>query len=671
MHEVTLLIDITVALVVAFCGGLVARRLGMPTIVGYLVAGVLIGPFTPGFVGDTEAISELAEIGVIFLMFGVGIHFSLKDLWSVRGIAVPGAILQMILSTGAGVVLSQLWGWSLASGVVLGLAISIASTVVLLRGLTDQGLLNTTHGRVAVGWLILEDLATVLILVLLPALAPSPQDDTSGTVALALVKAGVFIVVMIFAGVRIVPWILWHIAKIQSRELFILAVLVIALGTALAAAELFGVSIALGAFLAGVVVSESSLGHQAGAEVLPFQQVFAILFFVSVGMLVNPEYLLANAGPVLVLTGLIVFGKWLITTLFGFFFPQPARTMLIVAAGLSQIGEFSFIVGSAGLALNILNRDQYSLILAGSLLSIMVNPFMFRAIPHVERFLQRMPSIWKRLNHQREIDLSVAEKLDEHVVVIGYGRVGQYIVNVLGHLNVPRLVVEVDATKVAELERVGVPVLMGDAANSELLNHAGLEHAKALVVTLPEEAAAEIIVSTAHKLRPELPIIVRASTQPGVSRLVQFGAHDVIHPELEGGLEIMRHTLLRLNFAPNEVQWYADAVRRDQYDESISTVEEHRVLDQMITAAKGMEIAWLPLGEDSAIVGKTIAEVNLRALTGASIVAILRDGHLMANPKSATVFQAGDILGVIGETIQVQQAKSVLASGEPQDTARV
>jgi CPA2 family monovalent cation:H+ antiporter-2 len=225
-----------------------------------------------------------------------------------------------------------------------------------------------------------------------------------------------------------------------------------------------------------------------------------------------------------------------------------------------------------------------------------------------------------------------------------------------------------DAVKVAELERAEVPVLMGDAANSELLNHAGLEHAKALVVTLPEEAAAEIIVSTVHKLRPDLPICVRASTQSGVSRLVQLGAHDVIHPELEGGLEIMRHTLLRLNFAPNEVQWYADAVRRDQYDESISTVEEHRVLDQMITAAKGMEIIWLPLTEDSPIVGKSIAEVNLRARTGASIVAILREGHLMANPKSATLFQGGEILGVIGETIQVQQAKAVLASGELQDT---
>ncbi|MCC6805345.1 MAG: cation:proton antiporter, partial [Anaerolineae bacterium] len=625
MHEVTLLVNITVALTVAFCGGLVARRLGMPAIVGYLVAGVLIGPFTPGFVGDTEAIGELAEIGVIFLMFGVGIHFSFRDLWSVRDIAIPGAILQTTLSSGLGLLLSQLWGWSIAAGLVLGLAISIASTVVLLRGLMDQGLLNTRHGRVAVGWLVLEDIATVLILVLLPSLAPTSQDNTLVTVLLAIGKAIVFIVLMVFAGVRLVPWVLLQIAKIKSRELFLLTVLVIALGTALAAAELFGVSVALGAFLAGVVVSESSLGHQAGAEVLPFQQIFAILFFVSVGMLVNPAYLLANAGPVLVLTVLIVFGKSVITILLGFIFPHPARTILVVAAGLSQIGEFSFIVGRSGLALNLLNQEQYSLILAGSLLSIMVNPLMFRTIPHAERFLQRMPLVWKWLNHQREVAPPPAEKLVGHVVLLGYGRVGRYVVHVLEQINIPVLIVEADATKVAELERAGVPVLMGDAANSELLQYAALHQARALVVTLPDEAAAEIVVAAVHQLRPELPIIVRASTRTGVSRLIELGAHDVIHPELEGGLEMMRHTLLRLDFAPNEVQQYADAVRRDQYDVSISTVGEQRILDQMITAAKGMEIAWLPVPDDSPVVGQTIAVANLRAITGASIVAILRD----------------------------------------------
>lgn len=665
MHELTLLVNISAALTMAFGGGLLARRLGMPTIVGYLVAGMLIGPFTPGFVGDTEAISELAEIGVVFLMFSVGLHFSFRDLWSVRDIAVPGAVIQMTLATGAGLLLSQVWGWSLAAGLVLGLAVSIASTIVLLRGLMDQGLLNTMHGRVAVGWLVLEDLATVAILILLPTLAPAAQDGSTDTLIVALVKAIVFVILMVVVGARVVPWVLIRIARTESRELFVLTVLVVALGTALAAAELFGVSVALGAFLAGVIISESSLGYQVEADVLPFQQIFAILFFVSVGMLVNPSYLIANAGQVLVLTAFIVLGKSLITALLGFLFPHSARTILIVAAGLSQIGEFSFIVGSTGLALNLITPDQYSLILAGALLSIMVNPLMFRAVPRVERFLERhMPAIWNRLNHHRATSSAAVEHLAGHVVILGYGRVGHNVVTVLGHLDIPRLVIEMDAAKVTALETERVPVLMGDAANSELLKHAGLEHARALVITLPDDAAAQIAVSTAHRLNPVLPIIVRASSQLTVSQFIELGAHDVINPELEGGLEITRHTLLRLNFAPNEVQWYADAVRRDQYDAAISTAEEHRVLDKMITAAKGMEIAWLPIMTGSPVIDKTIAEANLRSLTGASVVAILRGQELIANPKSATHFQAGDIVGMIGEAMQVQQAKFLVSGGE-------
>ncbi len=370
MHELTLLIDIAVALVVAFLGGVVARRLGLPTIVGYLLGGIVIGPFTPGFVGDTKTISQLAELGVIFLMFGVGLHFSLKDLWKVRAIAIPGALGQMTLATLLGLGLSQLLGWSITSGVLLGLAISIASTVVLLRGLMDNGLLNTPHGQAAVGWLVLEDMATVLILVLMPALANTNGGFDWQQLGLTLLKAGVFIALVFFAGTRFIPWMLLQIAHTRSRELFILAVLTISLGTALGAAEIFGVSLALGAFVAGVVVSESPLSHQVGADLMPFREAFAVLFFVSIGMLVNPAYLLGNLGPILALTALIVIGKPLITLALGFVFPWPARTGLIVAAGLSQIGEFSFILGQAGIKLGLLNQDQYSLILAGALLSI-------------------------------------------------------------------------------------------------------------------------------------------------------------------------------------------------------------------------------------------------------------------------------------------------------------
>jgi len=665
MHDLHLLTNITVALVTAFAGGLIARQLGLPTIGGYLLAGMAIGPFTPGFVGDVADISQLAELGVIFLMFGVGLHFSFQDLWAVRDIAIPGALAQMAIATILGFALTQAWGWPIPAGLVLGFAISIASTVVLLRGLMDHGLLNTSHGQVAVGWLVLEDLATVLILVLLPALFATDQGNPWQTAAFALLKAAVFVSVMLFAGVRFLPWLLLRIAHTRSRELFILASVAVALGTAFGSAELFGVSLALGAFLAGVVISESPVGHQVGAEVLPFRETFAVLFFVSVGMLVNPLYLLDNAGQVLALTALIVGGKAVITALLGFLFPRPARTALVVAVGLSQIGEFSFIIGQAGVQLNVLSQEQYSLILAGALLSIMVNPLMFRLLPVGERTLQRFPGLWQRLDRHGPAPRPVENTLTGHVVVVGYGRVGQHIVTVLERLSIPRLVVEIDARRAAEFEQHGVPILFGDAANSEVLSHAGLDRACALVVTLPDEAATELVVATARDLAPDLPIIARAATHSGVQRLSQLGAQDVIHPELEGGLEVVRHTLLALGYPSVEVQRYTDAVRRDQYDTAPSSAEEQQVLDQLSGSVRGAEIAWRRLDAGSPLIGQTLAEANLRARTGASVIARLREQQVLPNPKASTRFQGDDIIGLIGTPEQIARVDQLLIAPAP------
>lgn len=583
-HDLPLLTNITVALLTAFAGGYLARKVGLPSLVGYLLAGMAIGPFTPGFVGDPHAISQLAEMGVIFLLFGVGLHFSLRDLWRVRRIAIPGAAAQMLLATGIGLVLTQAWGWSLGAGLVLGLAISIASTVVLLRGLADHGLLSTPHGQVAVGWLVLEDLATVGILVLLPALAGESGGASWQNAGLALLKTGLFVGVMLIAGAKLMPWLLTHIAHSRSRELFILAVVALALGTALGAAEFFGVSLALGAFLAGVVIGESDVSHQVAAEVLPFREIFAVLFFVSVGMLVNPATLLDNAGPVLALSVLIVVGKALVTLLLGAVLPASGRTMLVVAAGLSQIGEFSFIVGQAGVALKLLTQEQYGLILAGALLSIVANPLMFKLIPWAERALQRRPMLWCLLEHGGPTPAPVEHGLRDHVVVVGYGRVGSHIVSVLERLQVPILVVERDAGRASEFQQRAIPTLFGDAANSEILTHTGLARARALVVTVPDESAAELIVTAARDLAPILPIIARAATRAGVQRLFAQGAHDVIHPELEGGLEVVRHTLLALSYPLDQVQSYLDAVRHDAYDTAVTTPAEQRTLDRLLTA---------------------------------------------------------------------------------------
>jgi CPA2 family monovalent cation:H+ antiporter-2 len=565
MDDTHLLTDITVALVTAFVGGALARRFGLPTIVGYLLAGVAIGPFTPGFVGDVNAISQLAELGVIFLMFGVGLHFSLHDLWVVRDIALPGSVLHMGLAAALGFAVARVWGWPLSASLIFGLAISIASTVVLLRQLVDEGLLNTTSGRVAVGWLIVEDIATVLILVVMQAFSPQAQSSFWITAGITVAKAAVFIALILFVGQRFVPWLLTRMALTGSRELFILAVLVVALGTAFVAAELFGVSLALGAFLAGVVVSETTVSYQVGADVLPFREVFAVLFFVSVGMLVNPQYLADNAGLVALTTFLIVVAKPILAALIGFLFPYPAHTALVVAAGTAQTGEFSFLLGSAALSLSLIGQDHYSLILAGSVLSILLSPMVFRGLPRVEAFLQRFPSLWQRIDRHGPSRPPSTEHLKGHVVVVGYGRVGHHMVHVLEYLGIPRLVVDSEASRIAELEASGIPTLFGDAANSEVLMHTGLDRARALVVTLPDEAAAEVVVATAHRIASELSIIARASTQEGVARLAKLGAQDVIHPELEGGLEIVRLALLRLSVPQEQVQQYSNMVRRDHY----------------------------------------------------------------------------------------------------------
>ena len=667
MHDISLLINMAMLLVTAFAGGLLARRLGMPTIVGYLVAGMAIGPFTPGFVGDIHDISQLAELGVIFLMFGVGLHFSLRDLWSVRAVAIPGAVVQMIAATLIGYGLAMWWGWSTSAGLIFGFAISIASTVVVLRSLMDSGLLNTPGGQISIGWLVLEDMVTIVLLVLLPVLFGEDAGGSWQSAVIAIVKAALFVGIMLVVGARLLPWLLLRIAVTRSKELFVLAVVAVAVGTALGAAELFGVSLALGAFLAGVVLGESSISHHIGAEVVPFRDLFAVVFFVSVGMLVNPFYLVANAGHVLIITALIVVGKSLITFLLGFVLPASARTMLVVAAGRGQIGEFSFIVGQTGVALGILNQDQYSLLLAGALISIVLNPLIFRLIPHFEPALQRLPALWRMLDRQgRGAPILRAHNMHDHVVIVGSGRVGEHIVHVLERLNIPRLVVENDPERAQQLTNEQIPVLFGDAANSEIMTHAGLQHARVLVVTLPDEAAAEMVVASARATAPELPIVARAATRSGVFRLAQLGAEDVIHPELEGGLEVMRHTLMALKFPAGQVQHFTDAVRREQYDTAIASDLQHQLLDQLWATMRGLEITWHSLDAEHPLVGKTLAEANLRAKTGVYIIAIMRGQETLYNPPAQTRVVAGDLIGFMGDHAQLTAMEELLTTPAPE-----
>lgn len=663
MHELPLLIDIAVALVAAYIGGNIARFLRLPAIVGYMLAGIVIGPFTPGYVGDIKTISQLAELGVIFLMFGVGLHFSIEDLWKVRNIAIPGAIGQMLITTVLGYLFATYLGWTRSASLILGLAISIASTVVLLRGLMDNGLLNTQHGQAAVGWLILEDIATVLILLLLPTIASGEGAFDWSGLWLTLIKAAAFVAALVFVGRKLIPWMLMGTARSGSRELFILAVLAVSVGIALAATEIFGVSIALGAFAAGVVVNESKLSHQVGADLLPFRDAFSVVFFVSIGMMVDINYLGGNVPALIVLVLIITIGKYLVTLSMGVFIKHPARTFLVVAAGLSQIGEFSFILGQAGLALGLLGQDQYSMILAGALLSIAVNPLMYKTTRPAENLLRRFRGLWRRLDRQGD-QYELPDEVSSHVVVIGYGRVGQHIVNVLRNLEVPLLVVDSAVDRVDELAERGIPALYGDAANSEVLDHANLKNARLLVVTTPDDAATGIIVAAARAEAPELHIVARAASDKSVSNLYSLGAFHVIHPELEGGLQIVRRTLLELGFSLRKVQQYTDAVRGDQYNLAIDTNEERQFLNELLIASENIGLHWLPLGEDSELIGKTLIDAKIRVLTGASIVAISRSNKVIANPKSQTVFTKGDVVGLIGSDEQIAKAKEILGDND-------
>jgi len=574
-HEPVLISTIAIGLTAAFIGGFVARRVGFPPIVGYILAGVAIGPFTPGLVADPEIATELAELGVILLMFGVGIHFSIRDLLAVRTIAIPGALIQTLVATALGVALGSALGWSPGGGLVLGLALSIASTVVLLRALADRQELDTVEGQIAVGWLIVEDLLAVLVLVLLPSVAPvlagtadlaSAGPTVLGGVALALGKAAIFAILMIVAGARVVPWLMLVVAREGSRELFSLAVLAIALGIAFVSSSVFGVSFALGAFLAGVVVSESDMSHQAAADALPLRDAFAVLFFVSVGMLVDPTYLVANPLPVLAVLALIVAGKALTKFVIVGVAGYPPRVALIVAAGLAQIGEFSFIVGTIGRSLGLLPDDGFQLIVAGALLSIAVNPLLLAATRPLERRLRASATV-NALMDRRAGDLGrLADdergQLRLHAIVCGYGRVGRLLGPAFERRGFRYIVITQQRDEVDRLRASGAPAIYGDATNPVVLQMAGIEHARLIVVTTSDPHETRLIVERARELNAAVDLVIRTHSDIEAAHLRSLGGKvQAVHGERELAVQMARYALRRFGVSATEAEAIAQGLR--------------------------------------------------------------------------------------------------------------
>ncbi|MFN3790549.1 YbaL family putative K(+) efflux transporter [Massilia sp.] len=553
-HELSLITTIAAALGFGLVFGMLAIRLRLPALVGYLAAGVLIGPATPGFVADVALASQLAEIGVMLLMFGVGLHFSLGDLLDVKKIALPGALLQIGVATAMGIGLAHWWGWGLGAGLVFGLALSVASTVVLLRALEARGVLDSMNGRIAVGWLVVEDLVMVLVLVMLPALAgPLGGRGDAGAelwpaLGKTLLQVGAFVAFMLVVGRKIFPWFLWKVAKTNSRELFTLSVIAAAVGIAFASSALFGVSFALGAFFAGMVLRESELSHRAAEESLPLRDAFSVLFFVSVGMLFDPMVLVQYPLEVLATVAIILFGKSLAAFVLVLALRYPINTAVTVSASLAQIGEFSFILVALGMQLELLPSLGQNLILAGAIISIAVNPLMFSLASPLEKWLQSRPELARKLERPAdplaELPMETGrEKLNGQVVLVGFGRVGRRIADDLAARGVHFVVAEQNREVVEQLRGRGIPAVAGNAAEPAVLIQAHITHAALLVIATPDTFHVRRMVEIARMLNPAVKVVVRSHNEGEAALLREETGGKVFVGEQELAASMTRHVM--------------------------------------------------------------------------------------------------------------------------------
>jgi CPA2 family monovalent cation:H+ antiporter-2 len=563
-HDVDLIILLAVGFGMALIFGYIAARLRLPPLIGYLVAGIIISPNTPGVVGDIQLANQLAELGVMFLMFGVGMHFSLKDLLQVRRIALPGAILQIAVATLLGIAVSMFWGWSFGAALIFGLSLSCASTVVLLKALGDRGLLDSVNGKIAVGWLLVEDLVMVLALVLLPATAvllggqALPGTDTSQsiwiTIGITLLKVTGFIAFMLIIGKRLVPMIMQFVARLGSRELFTLTVVAAAVSIAYGSYAVFGVSMALGAFFAGMVVKESDFSHRAEEETLPLREIFSILFFVSVGMLFDPSILVEEPLRILAVVAIIMVGKTLAAMALVLFFRYPINTALTVGASLAQIGEFSFILATLGLSLGLLTPDAQNLILAGALFSITLNSFVFSAIEPVQRWIRERSHLARMLERSGDPLAMLPDEVDQaylrdQVVIIGYGGVGRRISENLMQQNIKVVIAEENREIVEKLRAQGIAAVSGEATEPNVLIQAHIQHARLLVISPMDILDIHRIVDISKQLNPEIQVLICAESKEEAVVIREENIGEVFYAKEEMAQNMSHHILSQIELA--------------------------------------------------------------------------------------------------------------------------
>ncbi|HRJ40321.1 MAG TPA: cation:proton antiporter [Caldilineaceae bacterium] len=635
--------DIAIIVVAGLIGGVIAQRLRQPLILGYILAGVIVGPYTGGVtVVEVHDIELLAEIGVALLLFALGLEFSLKELRPVARVALIGTPIQIGLTMALGYAIGQWQGMSWVHSLWLGGLIALSSTMVVLKTLSNQGRMGTLSSRVMIGMLIVQDLAVVPLMIILPQL----NDPEAGLPLLgwAAARAALFLLVMVLVGTRLLPWLMRHIAAWNSRELFLLAITAIGLGVGYAT-YLSGLSFALGAFVAGMVLSESDYGHQALSDIIPLRDLFGLLFFVSVGMLLDPAFLLNNLVVVAVVVLVVTLGKGLIFGLLSRLFGYRNIVPLAVGLGLFQVGEFSFVLARVGVATNSIDANLYSLTLTVAIVTMLLTPLLsgFTAPLHSLRLR------WFPAEPVQTVNLPKAG-LHGHVVIAGGGRVGQYVAQVLQRMGLAFVIVELDFRRVEEAKRAGYSVIFGDATQQIVLEAAEVDEARLVLVTVPSVFTAQLVVDAVRLLNPPLHIVARAEGLEQMQTLHQQGVYEIVQPEFEAGLEMTRQALLHLNLPISEIHLYTDQVRQELYAPLYESHTEYTSLSQLQNVARLLAVEWFSLPEQSGLVDCTLGECHIRSRTGASVVGVMRNGTFTPNPPVSYRFQAGDWVAVMGSS---------------------
>lgn len=638
--------DIAIIVVAALIGGLIAQRLKQPLILGYILAGVVVGPYTGGItVTEVHDIELLAEIGVALLLFALGLEFSLRELQPVRYIALIGTPLQILLTIAYGYEIGRWVGWGWLPSIWVGGLISLSSTMVILKTLMSQGRLGTLSSRVMIGMLIVQDLAVVPLMIILPEL--NELEAGLPVLGMAALKAGLFLVVMIFAGTRVIPRLMALIAGWNSRELFLLSVTAIGLGVGYGT-YLFGLSFAFGAFVAGMVLSESDYSHQALSDIIPLRDVFGLLFFVSAGMLLDPAFLLANLGTILLVVALVVVGKGLIFGLLASLFRYGNVVPLAVGLGMFQVGEFSFVLARVGLNSGSISPDLYSLVLSITLVTMILTPFVSALTGPLYALRKR----WFQHEPLQTINLPAAG-LHGHVVIAGGGRVGQYVAQVLQRLDQTFVLIELDQRRVDQAKAAGFPIIYGDSSQPVVLEAARIEEARLLLVTIPDMLISRTVVNQVRRLNPALHIVARVDSVEQMNAFSAMGVHEVVQPEFEAGLEMTRQALLHLHIPATEIQRFTDAVRHELYAPLYHIHGEYRVISQLQNGARLLDLTWVTLSPDSPLLERTIGELHIRSQTGASVVGVMFNGTIWPNPDAGYRFNPGDIVAVMGNDEQL------------------